>query len=354
MDGEQAPQPEDDELLQKARLEFRNYYRDNNSLLLSAQEAFENLVALLLRDADFPAPKVVLRLKDCVECLRNFDLKYRHEAQTAAFAHAIQNYITDLIGVRVICLYEDDVPKVRDIINAALNIVNETDKTGELEKDHRTFGYKGLHLDVKLDAIRSDLPEYRQFSTLQFEVQIRSIVQDAWSEVDHKLKYKRNIPKDLQRRISRLAALFELADQEFRLIRDFTVELEEKAKSPTEPSDNLQRALDVFGFIRVVEPLFLGYRFEPYKVDGFVDEIMQNKPDTTIVWFNSMMQKHIDRVREYNTYMNRIGNNLNPYTMTRHILYLSDPHTFVQMILPGPRQNFDRWIKHGTVFPSEV
>ena len=65
----------------------------------------------------------------------------------------------------------------------------------------------------------------------RFEVQIRTIVQDAWSEVDHKLKYKKQIPAFLQRRINRFAAIFELADQEFEAIRDITYQLEQDAKS---------------------------------------------------------------------------------------------------------------------------
>ena len=83
----------------------------------------------------------------------------------------------------------------------------------EIEETESEFGYKGLHLDLKLDDERKILPEYVGFGDQQFEVQIRTIVQDAWSEVDHKLKYKKEIPSDIKRRIYRLAALFELADQ---------------------------------------------------------------------------------------------------------------------------------------------
>ena len=58
-----------------------------------------------------------------------------------------------------------------------------------------------------------------------FEVQIRSLIQDAWSVLDHKIKYKKSIPIDLKRRINILSALFELADREFKEIRNATIEL---------------------------------------------------------------------------------------------------------------------------------
>ena len=50
---------------------------------------------------------------------------------------------------------------------------------------------------------------------MAFELQIRTIIQDSWSVLDHKIKYKKSIPGQLKRRINVLSALFELADREF-------------------------------------------------------------------------------------------------------------------------------------------
>ena len=120
-------------------------------------------------------------------------------------------------------------------------MIEKTDKTREIEETESEFGYKGLHLDLKLDDERKILPEYVGFGDQQFEVQIRTIVQDAWSEVDHKLKYKKEIPSDIKRRIYRLAALFELADQEFESIKDVSNQYTETASSAEfdEKSSNL-------------------------------------------------------------------------------------------------------------------
>jgi putative GTP pyrophosphokinase len=79
-----------------------------------------------------------------------------------------------------------------------------------------------LHYIAQLNTARSALVEYRKFSGIKFEIQIRSILQHAWAEIEHDLGYKSEvaIPRDLKRRFSRLAGLLEIADDEFATIRD--------------------------------------------------------------------------------------------------------------------------------------
>ena len=62
------------------------------------------------------------------------------------------------------------------------------------------------------------------------EVQIRTVLQHAWASVSHKLQYKREseIPAALRRRLTRLAGLFELADDEFLALRLADSEVREK------------------------------------------------------------------------------------------------------------------------------
>ena len=73
--------------------------------------------------------------------------------------------------------------------------------------------------------------EYQRYSNLRFEVQIRTIIQDAWSVLDHKIKYKKSIPLNMKRRINTLAALFELADREFFSIRQETDNVVQKCQT---------------------------------------------------------------------------------------------------------------------------
>jgi GTP pyrophosphokinase len=119
-------------------------------------------------------------------------------------------------------LYESNIATAVETLKSGFEVVDITDKTRELEDNEDRFGYKGLHLDLRLNAKRKALPEYQKLSEYQFEVQVRTIVQDAWSEIDHKLKHKKGLPSGLKRRVYNLAGLFELADREFDSIRGET------------------------------------------------------------------------------------------------------------------------------------
>ncbi|RKS96399.1 GTP pyrophosphokinase [Chryseobacterium defluvii] len=129
--------------------------------------------------------------------------------------------ITDLIGVRVITYFEDDVDKIANIIDR--EFVKDTQNS--IDKrilDSDKFGYRSLHEVVTLHEDRKVLTEYKRFKDIKFEIQIRSILQHAWAEIEHDLGYKTEsaIPNEFKRSFYRVAALLETADLEFLKIRD--------------------------------------------------------------------------------------------------------------------------------------
>jgi hypothetical protein len=79
-----------------------------------------------------------------------------------------------------------------------------------------------LHYVVSLLPARSVLAEYRRYADLKAEIQVRSVLQHAWAEIEHDLGYKTalGVPRDVRRSFSRLAGLLELADKEFVSIRE--------------------------------------------------------------------------------------------------------------------------------------
>ena len=133
---------------------------------------------------------------------------------------------------------------VAEVLTRHFMIIDVTDKTSAVESTEETFGYKGLHMDLALNDEMRALPKYQPYGDCPFEVQIRSLIQDAWSVLDHKIKYKKSIPSDLKRRINILSALFELADREFKEIRNATVALIQQATvAPiSDPPDNGREA----------------------------------------------------------------------------------------------------------------
>jgi len=130
--------------------------------------------------------------------------------------------ITDLVGIRIITYYLEDVGRVGDILKGEFEIdeANSVDKSEALDPDK--FGYASVHYIVGLPADRQRLAGWRHFRDIRAEIQVRTALQHAWSAVNHKLDYKSptEFPRELRRSLFRLSALFELADEQFSELRD--------------------------------------------------------------------------------------------------------------------------------------
>ncbi len=118
--------------------------------------------------------------------------------------------ITDIVGVRVITFYIDDVDKVASAVERLFKVdwENSVDKRKIHEID--SFGYMSLHYICSMDGF-----PYR------FEIQMRTVLQHAWANMNHDTGYKSGveIPLEYRRSLSRLAGLLELADEQFSEIR---------------------------------------------------------------------------------------------------------------------------------------
>lgn len=122
--------------------------------------------------------------------------------------------VTDLVGFRVVTYFDDGVEAAARFVEREFDVdlTNSADKRGRDALDR--FGYRSLHYVCRPPA-PVPLPD------LRFEVQIRTILQHAWAEIEHDLGYKNTdaIPAAIRRRFSRLAGLLELADDEFLAIK---------------------------------------------------------------------------------------------------------------------------------------
>lgn len=139
--------------------------------------------------------------------------------------------ITDLSGVRIIVFTRDNVDKVCTEIGEILDII-EIEDVGERVYKLGKFGYQSKHLLVRLGEDRKSLFENSEFVDLVCEIQVRTILQHAWAEMEHDIQYKsdNDIPVDLSKRFSALAGLLELADQEFQRIQTDSANLKQAVK----------------------------------------------------------------------------------------------------------------------------
>jgi putative GTP pyrophosphokinase len=361
---------------------FREHYDSHRMLLEEAKDAFIALIRSLLLDAGtVEISKIEGRVKSREECIQKFNRKYRPVLETSGTSYAIREHISDLIGLRVVCLYEDQIRTLHETLgNGPFEVLATTDKIANIENTEASFGYKGLHLDLRLASTRSTMPEYRRYAGIPFELQLRTIVQDSWSVLDHKIKYKKSIPNSLKRRINTLAALFELADREFRTIREATDEEIRLARQEGRgfdevdegagvestnvtganlveetigggaglPADARGAPLDAFGLLRIASHFYREFDFEPRKVDGFAQEIVSSDPTIRRSDLNRYLRTTIAHVKRYQAAFEAdpsTGSTMNPYTVIRHCLWLAEPTKFSGMLTTVARERFETWLR---------
>ena len=335
------------------RRNFLLYYDSNRQLFEKAKNACISIIASLLRQSNIgEVTKIEGRIKDKNECIKKFHRKYQSKLEAEEHPYRIQDYITDLIGIRIICLYEDQIAKTSEVLQQHFRIIDVTDKISALEGTEDSFGYKGLHMDLALSNDLVVQEKYQEFAELPYEVQIRSLIQDAWSVLDHKIKYKKSIPNDLRRRINVLSALFELADREFKEIRNATEELLER--ETVEPMgdetvgaiSNSGKVINAFNFLRVTGHFFRDFEFQDYKVDGFVQDILKLNNRFEKGDLHQSLVENLKTVREYRDEFIAADpeHNFSPYTAIRHCLYLHDPISFQRIISRSARERFELWL----------
>lgn len=122
--------------------------------------------------------------------------------------------ITDLVGLRVITFFSDEVDKVAAIVKRIFDIdwQDSVDKRKLHELD--SFGYNSLHYICRLK-------ESQAYPQIRFELQMRTALQHVWSTITHDTGYKGDvkIPREYLRQFSRLAGMMELIDDEFSRLR---------------------------------------------------------------------------------------------------------------------------------------
>jgi putative GTP pyrophosphokinase len=128
--------------------------------------------------------------------------------------------ITDLLGLRIICPFLEDVDRVEQLLSNHFEVVETVRKASG--HSFREFGYDSVHLLVRLENPHVDTPLPHTLSIC--EIQLRTILQDAWAEVEHELVYKSRLAwpnQSVRRKLAALNATLTLSDLTFQEIRDY-------------------------------------------------------------------------------------------------------------------------------------
>jgi hypothetical protein len=151
------------------------------------------------------------------------------------------------------------------MIGEEFDVFERSDKAAALVEEGR-FGYQSIHYLVTLKETRTQLGEYAQFNRAIIELQVRTILQHAWAEIEHDIQYKSasTIPAEIGRRFLTLAGLLELADREFQAIQDQDLAIKEQARRSVE-SGNLSA-------VELIPDAVKAYLDRAFGADGRVSE----------------------------------------------------------------------------------
>jgi putative GTP pyrophosphokinase len=193
------------------REEFTQQYDSNLPLYTRLSTMVTSTVTSLLKGAAIPYLNVDGRLKT---------LESSFEKSTRKNYDDPFDQIEDFCGIRVICYYPADVDKIVTLLGKEFSVLSKEDTMVRMKPNE--FGYRSTHLIISIPKDWLKAPQYRGLDNLKAELQIRTVLMHAWAEIQHKLAYKslEQVPDAFQRRLFRLSAKFEEADEQLEQIRD--------------------------------------------------------------------------------------------------------------------------------------
>ena len=189
----------------------------------------------------------------------------------------------DKVGARIIVKRLRDVQTVCDAVRLEFACGPFENTADRLAEDQ--VGYLSVHVDVALLA--SD-PRFREFSLLRAELQVRTLAQNLWSEMSHDTTYKSGtvIHHGVKRRLHLLAALIEVADNDYQRVED------EIATLPDMPELQVLRALerqyyklaskpgDTELSLRVIRLLWPLYDKSPEEMNAHFEQLISQHQET--------------------------------------------------------------------------
>lgn len=227
--------------------ENKKWYEEQRPLYEALCKKVENIIREVLIKENIPTVSVNSRVKTIESYVSKIDKEIDYDPKD----------MQDLAGVRVITYINSDVEKASKAIKKLFNVDQKLsrDKSKFLKPD--TVGYKSEHIVATFTAERLKLPEFDRFVGMKFEIQIRTVLQHAWAEIEHDRSYKFGgvLPENIQRRFFLVAGQLEIADNEFEAIADAIIQYSKDVSQKTKEG-NLDITIDSTSL-----QLFLSERF---------------------------------------------------------------------------------------------
>ncbi len=224
--------------------DFENHARHSKaeySKLRSRYESLADAIKLIIHNALSHDGLLIHSIESRAKDLASFEKKCKKRKDSNPSAPKYPDplkEITDLSGVRIIVFFLKSIEEIELILKREFDIFERIDKSNILQAEEK-FGYQSVHYLVKLKSNRAQLPEYSLCEDLVCEIQVRTILQHAWAEIEHDIQYKSvaTIPSSIKRRFMALAGMLEVADREFQAIQKEDKKLRDSARQSLEEGE---------------------------------------------------------------------------------------------------------------------
>lgn len=126
----------------------------------------------------------------------------------------IEQTLSDIAGIRVICSYIDDIYRIADALTAQDDIVLIEKK--DYIRQPKPNGYRSLHLIVSVPVFFAE-----EKKLVKAEIQIRTIAMDFWASLEHGIKYKKNAPdaEEIIAGLKECADVIAATDEKMQVLR---------------------------------------------------------------------------------------------------------------------------------------
>lgn len=188
--------------------EAEQWYNDNKAIYERFSKEIEEIIIKILKAQKIPYQSVSHRVKE--------KESYLNKCRNEKYTNPIEQ-IMDVSGIRIIAYTNQDVSDICKILRDEFLIDkgNSGNKADMLATDK--VGYLSVHYILQLSKKRLELAEYKEYENLKCEVQVRTLLQHAWAEIEHDRNYKFAgvLPNEIKRRFYLVAGALELMDYEF-------------------------------------------------------------------------------------------------------------------------------------------
>ena len=184
---------------------YEEFYKEQNPVLLKAEEQLKNLITQFETNEN---KKKIAYCSSRIKSPESMKQKLLKKGEEPNAENAVSK-VNDAVGIRVITSFVDDIYKVSDWITLQndIEVVNIKDYIAYPKPN----GYRSYHMIIHLNDL-----------SLNAEIQIRTIALDFWANLEHQMKYKKNIKDEIMIRseLKRCADEIASIDLSMQTIKD--------------------------------------------------------------------------------------------------------------------------------------